>query len=278
MSTSNRNYRALGLAVAACLAGLPAWADTAAAPGWPDPAAKQENIGIVTGLAVGAAAAGPIGAVVGAATGALLGNHYYRQKETAATLKSDLERSEASRAQLTADATQLNGSVTQLQSSLAQSQTHAGQLEQRLAAIDEVGMDLSFRTDDAAIKVGDMPPLLKLGALVAAMPEVQVRIAGFADPRGAATYNDALSMRRAEAVAAALSCAGVARERLIVEAHGSSESTSAPGDLDAYALDRRVTVRLVRPQEPAASQARAQSGGTSGAAPQSASQEVASRD
>ncbi len=244
-----RTYGALGVAVAACVAALPAWAAEAGAN--PQAASKQEDIGIVTGLAVGAAAAGPAGALVGAAAGALLGDHMHRQKDKAEALKSELSESEAERARLASDVAQLNGSVTRLSSSLAQSQARGGQLEQRLAAIDEVGMDLSFRTADASIKVDDMPPLLKLGALVSAMPEVQVRIAGFADPRGADAYNDALSMRRAEAVAAALSCAGVARERLIVEAHGSSESSSAAGDLDAYALDRRVTVRLVRPADQA---------------------------
>ncbi|MGH8304547.1 MAG: OmpA family protein, partial [Steroidobacteraceae bacterium] len=171
-------------------------------------------------------------AVLGAAAGALLGDRYHRQKQTAAALESDL----------------------------AQSQAHGEQLQRSLAAVDEVGMDVSFRTADASITVGDMSPLLKLGALVAAMPDVKVRIAGFADPRGAQAYNAALSRRRADLVAAALSCAGVAPERLIVEAHGSSESTSARGDLDAYALDRRVTVRLERADlAPLASQAIASS-------------------
>jgi hypothetical protein len=39
-------------------------------------------------------------------------------------------------------------------------------------------------------------------------------------------------------------CAGVARERIFLEAHGKTESIAAGGDLDAYALDRHVSVRL----------------------------------
>jgi outer membrane protein OmpA-like peptidoglycan-associated protein len=269
MNTRKLHFRALGLAAAACVAGLPAWAgDESGATG--RSAGKHEDIGIVTGLAVGAAAGGPIGAMIGAAAGGLLGDRYHRQQQTAATLKDDLGRSEAERTRLTARVSELDGSVARLSDSLTQSQAHGEQLERRLAAVDEVGMDVSFRTDDASIKTQDMPVLLKLGALVAAMPEVQVRIAGFADPRGPDAYNDTLSLKRAEAVAAALSVAGVSRERLIVEAHGSSESTSAPGDLDAYALERRATVRLVRAaSEPAASQASA--GGTP-------AHEVASRE
>jgi len=237
-SSNSRQTAALALAVAACMTGLPAWAG--AVQGEPDSNARAEDLGIVTGLAVGAAAAGPVGAVLGAAAGGLLGDRYHRQKQMAAGLTGDLGRSEAERARLEANVAELNGS-------LAQSQAHGAQLEHTLAAVDAVGMDVSFRTADASIKVEDLSPLLKLGALAATVPDAKVRIAGFADPRGAPAYNEALSQRRAEAVAAALLCGGIARERLIIEARGSGESVSSAGDLDAYALDRRVTVRLERP-------------------------------
>ena len=44
-----------------------------------------------------------------------------------------------------------------------------------------------------------------------------------------------------------LSSAGVPSERIAIEAHGKAESTSTAGDLDAYALERRVTVRVELP-------------------------------
>jgi outer membrane protein OmpA-like peptidoglycan-associated protein len=208
----------LGLAAAAaCAVALPARAGEQAAPAQ-DSASVQADIGALTGFALGAAAAGPVGAVVGTVAGVALGDRYHRQRQDSAALRSDLGRSQA----------------------------RGARLEQTLARVNEVGMDVSFRTNDAAIKAPDLPPLLKLGALAAAMPEMTVRVAGFADPRGAAAYNDALSLRRAETVAAALASAGVPPGRILVEAHGSSESSSPPGDLDAYALDRRVTVRLER--------------------------------
>jgi outer membrane protein OmpA-like peptidoglycan-associated protein len=222
MITRNSRHFCPGLAAAACLVGVPAWAGT---PTGPDSNAKAEDIGIVTGLAVGAAAGGPIGAVIGAAAGGLMGDRHHKN--------------EVERARLAANVAELNGS-------LAQSRTYGAQLEHTLSAVDAVGMDVSFRTDDTEIQVEDMGPLLKLGALAATVPDARLRVVGFADPRGAAAYNEALSQRRAEAVAAALVCGGMSRERLIVEAHGASESVSAAGDLDAYALDRRVTVRLER--------------------------------
>src|SRR5438270_37113 len=84
----------------------------------------------------------------------------------------------------------------------------------------------------------------RLGGLLASMPQARARIAGYADPRGSDAYNDELSLRRAQAVAAVLMSAGVPGERILIEAHGKTESTSAAGDLDAYALERRVTVRV----------------------------------
>ena len=60
-----------------------------------------------------------------------------------------------------------------------------------------------------------------MGALAASLPRPLVRIAGYADPRGSDAYNDALSMRRAQAVAASLTAAGVPAGRIIIEAHGN---------------------------------------------------------
>src|SRR5262249_46240562 len=120
-------------------------------------------------------------------------------------------------------------------------------LSETLRGSNDLGLDVGFRTDDDAVAVQAMSPLLKLGALALAVPQTVVRIAGYADPRGSDAYNDALSLRRAQGVAAVRASAGVPEERIIIEAHGKGESTSAEGDLDAYALDRRVSVRLEVP-------------------------------
>ena len=201
---------------------------------------KQSDIGAVTGFAVGAAAGGPIGAMVGVAVGALLGDRYHRQAQSKAALAQDLDNSETERGRL-------SQSVAQLGNSLGEAQAHGAQLDATLHNTDQLEFDVSFRTDDDALAAQALPPLLKLGALVLALPQARVRIAGYADPRGSDSYNDALSLRRAQGVAAALMNAGVPPERIRIEAHGKSESTSASGDLDAYALDRRVTVRLELP-------------------------------
>ena len=228
---------ALALVVSGCTL-LPAYADETVDDG--SHGSKQARIGALTGIALGAAAGGPVGAVVGAAAGVAIGDRYRRQAQTTTALTQDLDQSEAARAQLA-------HSVAELNHSLAEAQMRGEQLDQALQHTGQLGFDVSFRTGDDAVAAQAMAPLLKLGGLVASLPRTQVLVAGFADPRGSEAYNDDLSFRRAECVAAVLASAGVPRERILIEAHGKSAALSAPGDRDGYALDRRVTVRLLVP-------------------------------
>ena len=71
-------------------------------------------------------------------------------------------------------------------------------------------------------------------------------MSGFTDPRGSEKSNAALSKRRADSVAGVLASAGIPADRIVIEAHGEHESTSADGDLEGYAFERRVTVRWTR--------------------------------
>ena len=137
--------------------------------------------------------------------------------------------------------------MARLDGSLSQVRAHSAELGETISHTDQLGLDVSFRTGDDSITGQALSPLLKLGALAASLPAAQVSVAGYADPRGSDAYNDALSLRRATNVAALLASAGVPRERIHIEAHGKTEAGDASGDLDAYALDRRVAVRLQLP-------------------------------
>src|SRR5215472_16316818 len=227
MKTSTLRVTALALDIGGG-ALSPVYAGAAADP--PSTGSKQADLGVVTGLAVGAVAAG----------GALLGDRYHRQAQSAAALTADLERSESQRAELL-------HSVAQLDGSLSEARAHGAELATQLSYTDQLGLDVSFRTDDDSVTAQAMSPLLKIGALAASMPQAQVCVAGYADPRGSEAYNDELSLRRATNVAAVLVSAGIPRERIVIEAHGKSAAGDADGDLDAYALERRVTVRLQLP-------------------------------
>ena len=186
-------------------------------------AAAEENIGFFSGLAIGAVAGGPIGAVAGGITGALLGEHYHKQK--------------LANHQLAADLSLLDGTLQltqQQQAALASSLEHARDLT----------LNVAFRTGDAHLTTEDIDQLTTLGQLAGSMPGVKIRVSGHADPRGPEDYNKSLSQDRAESVAAVLENAGLAKERIVIEALGAS-GASETGNLDDYAFQRRVSVRLV---------------------------------
>ena len=236
--TLQTRYRSVALAVAvACVAALPVHADTGTVTVTKKSASKQENVGVVTGLAVGAVAGGPIGAIVGAAAGAWMGDHYHKQLVARREAEQGLGQSESERARLEQNVTALNGT-------LARSEVHGEQLDMALNRTDEVQTDVGFRTNDDSIQTQSLSPLMKLGALAAALPDAKVRVDGYADPRGSQVLNEALSKRRAAAVAAVLASAGVDSDHIIVSSHGKDEAVGT--DTDGYAFDRRVTVRIER--------------------------------
>ena len=242
----------VGITVAAmALAALPASAATAAGDA-PQHASKQENIGVITGVAVGAAAGGPIGAMVGMVAGALLGHHYHQQSVANHDLAARNDALATQNEALTASLSQseqsreaLAGKLDLATQSLASTEEQRAELDRTVQLSDDIETDVDFKTADASVNDMQLPALRKLGALAASLPPgAKVRIDGYADPRGSATLNDDLSLRRAEAVALTLEKAGCPQDKLVIAAHGSSQSTSPKGDLDAYAFDRRVTVRL----------------------------------
>jgi len=239
----------VGITIAAMsLAALPASA-AQTAPATPQAASKQENIGVLTGAAVGAAAGGPIGAMVGMVAGALLGNHYHKQSVANHDLAAQNHALTAQNQALTAslsesqqDREALAGKLNLASESLTAVEAQRAQLDHLVQLSDDIETDVAFKTARTSINSLQLPALRKIGALAASLPHGAID--GYADPRGPATFNDDLSLRRAEAVAVALEQAGVPQDRLVIQGHGSSESTSPQGDMDAYALDRRVTVRL----------------------------------
>ena len=186
-------------------------------------APAEENIGLVSGLAIGAVAGGPIGAVAGAITGALLGEHFHKQKVANHELAANLSGSNAEKAKLTQTVMRLDGSLDRAR---------------------ELTVNISFKTGDANLTPEDIDQLTTLGQLASSMTGVKIQVTGHADPRGAKEYNTLLSKDRAESVAAVLTNAGLSEDRIVIEALGA-DSASANGNLDEYAFQRRVSVKLI---------------------------------
>jgi outer membrane protein OmpA-like peptidoglycan-associated protein len=180
---------------------------------------KRGGAAFSSGAIIGGAAAGPIGAVVGASLGAVMGERSHKKSEALAARR--------------AEAALLASEVETLNSSLTSIESKAG----------EVGSTVQFRTGQTAVRDNDRVRIAKLGALVAGLKDVHVRVSGFADSRGGDALNLSLSQERAEMVARELEKAGVPKERMIIEAMGE-RFASSDAAVDDQAFERCVEIRF----------------------------------
>lgn len=195
---------------------------------------KEENIGVGTGAVVGALAGGPFGFIIGAAFGAKIGDSIHQKSESIDTLQGSLQNSRQSIARLERGVDDLSAEVEHLQS-IARPE---------LVSLMQAGinMDLLFRTDEFALTDTTGDRLVQMAGSLANMPGVKIQLDGFADERGDAAYNQALSAKRVEFVRDLFITSGVHPTRISSSAHG--ERVAQSPDVDSYALERRVSVKL----------------------------------
>jgi outer membrane protein OmpA-like peptidoglycan-associated protein len=219
----------VGLSVLSLVAGGAAMAK--------ERSSKKENIGVATGFAVGAAAGGPVGAILGAATGAWMGNRWHRTDLERDRLAVELDKSNAQVAAVTND-------LDATRQELADADKRGYDLAVARVIGSGVSGEVLFRTSDAGLADASAARLKEVGRLLASLPGAEVRLEGFADPRGKSAENLTLSEKRALAVKDALVAGGFAAERVAVEARGESQSTAKPDDPDGLALERKVVIMI----------------------------------
>ena len=105
--------------------------------------------------------------------------------------------------------------------------------------VRSLAQSVYFRTDSATLPSKDQARLERLGACLG---RHSVRIIGHADPRHTDDYNVALSRRRAQAVAQALTSGGATEERLTIVAAG--KTTDKTTSRAAMQRARRVDIIL----------------------------------
>ncbi len=223
----------LATAAVAALAAQPALADTT----------RSEAAGVGGGALIGALAGGPVGFIIGAAVGGHYGSTLEDARrvpgldealtETTATARRQSDEIDA----LASELDRRNGELTDLNRDL-------DALEQERAALMALRLDLLYTTDSAELSDSAARQVAVLASVLARMPGTMISLEGHADGRGASAYNEALGLERAETVRDALVAGGIDPERIRVTSVGEAASTATEGDLDAYALERRVSVRL----------------------------------
>ncbi len=98
---------------------------------------------------------------------------------------------------------------------------------------------INFDYDQAQVRPADQQTLDRKAAILAANPQVKLRISGHADERGSDEYNLALGNRRASAAKRYLENKGVDASRLEVVSYGEERPLNPGNDETAYAQNRR---------------------------------------
>ena len=177
----------------------------------------------LAGLAVG----GPVGAIVG-----VIGGHIAGKQMEAHEHKDQMSDA------LVANAKEID----RLKWQLANVQQDNQALQ--LLSIHQLEFQVLFNTGKDELNQRGQKKVTQLAEYLAQRPELNIRLDGFADPRGTDEYNNVLSQHRALSVKQALIDAGVAERRISTYSHGSNLSTAKNGNIDDYATERRVNIEI----------------------------------
>ena len=102
--------------------------------------------------------------------------------------------------------------------------------------------DVLFDTDQATLKPGAATEIERLSTFLKENADTRIRIEGHTDSVGTEAYNEALSRRRAEAVADALTDRGIAPERIEIVARGEGFPVVGNDTAAGRQQNRRVEV------------------------------------
>lgn len=115
---------------------------------------------------------------------------------------------------------------------------------------DETGIPtvkvIYFKFDSNEIPADAVPEIHKVVEFMRANPDYKLLISGYSDAKGPAGFNNKLSMRRAQSVAALVKSLNIADDRISVEWFGEAKAVSVGKGSRYYSLDRKVELTLVK--------------------------------
>lgn len=191
-----------------------------------------------TGGVVGAVLGGPIGMFVGALGGAYVAEQIKKVDEQE-DLVMALAQSEQKANILSLELAARNRDLAQQEENLSQLQD---------LALDKLQLQVMFHTGSDVLTEQGAQQLESLASFLQRNGHLAIQLNGHTDPRGTDEYNNVLSQYRAKSVEQALVEKGVAAKRIAVSAFGSGQSRARSGDLEAYALERRVDIEILQPE------------------------------
>jgi peptidoglycan-associated lipoprotein len=108
-----------------------------------------------------------------------------------------------------------------------------------------IGNKVHFAFDSSVLSSEAKNRLEKQAQWLLAHPVIMATIEGHCDERGSREYNNALGLRRAEAVRNFLITRGVGHERLATVSYGKDKPEAASHNIDAWKLNRRAVSVII---------------------------------
>jgi outer membrane protein OmpA-like peptidoglycan-associated protein len=105
--------------------------------------------------------------------------------------------------------------------------------------------NITFATDSADLNAGFFDVLNSVAKVVNEFEQTVIEVAGHTDSTGSDQYNQQLSARRADAVAAYLKTRSVRSDRIITVGAGEAHPVATNDTPDGRQLNRRVELTLV---------------------------------
>ena len=105
--------------------------------------------------------------------------------------------------------------------------------------------NITFDTNEAIIKSNFQPVLDSIAKVIVEYDKTMVQVYGYTDNTGSAATNNALSMRRANAVSNYLRLRGVNGSRIITDGLGSSNPIASNATAAGREQNRRVEIALI---------------------------------
>jgi outer membrane protein OmpA-like peptidoglycan-associated protein len=114
---------------------------------------------------------------------------------------------------------------------------------------DNITLDMpggiTFATNSSDLNAAIYPILDKVAQSLNQYDQTMVEVAGHTDSTGSASYNQALSQRRAQSVSAYLVSRGVRFQRLMVVGDGEDHPIASNDTADGRQANRRVELTIV---------------------------------
>jgi len=158
------------------------------------------------------------------------------------TREAQNAQSQAQNAQVQADLAKNAAQTAQAQLASAQQQLADLQAKKTDRGMVVTLGDVLFDSAQATLKPGADLVIGRLAAFLTANPQTKIMIEGHTDSRGSDEYNEALSERRAQAVANALSVHGVSQDSFRTMGRGKAYPVASNDTPEGRQQNRRVEI------------------------------------